>query len=69
MDNKNIFKILLPKKESIVDKDYFKRYYHTSNLSDRVICEICGRSASVQKLYRHHKTMLCKQILNNLTLK
>ena len=69
MDNKNIYKILLPKRESIVDKDYFKRYYHTSNLSDRVICEICGRSASVQKLYIHHKTMLCKQILNNLTLK
>ena len=47
----NIFKILLPKRESIIDKDYFKRYYHTSHLSDRLVCDICGRSASVQKMF------------------
>lgn len=69
MDSKNIYKILLPKKESVVNETYFKRYYHTSHLSDRVICDICGRSASVQKLYRHQKTTMCMEIFNNLTLK
>jgi hypothetical protein len=57
MDNKNIYKILLEKK--IPDPEYFKKYYHLSTLSDRVICDLCGRSASVQKLYRHKKSKLC----------
>ena len=69
MDNKNIFKILLPKRESVVNETYFKRYYHTSHLSDRVICDVCGRSASVQKIDRHKKTLICIRIFNNLTLK
>ena len=47
----------------------FKRYYHTSHLSDRVICDVCGRSASVQKIDRHKKTLICIRIFNNLTLK
>ena len=69
MDNKNIYKILLPKRESVVNETYFKRYYHTSHLSDRVICDVCGRSASVQKLERHKKTAICMRIFKNLTLK
>ena len=69
MDNKNIYKILIPKRESVVNETYFKRYYHTSHLSDRVICDICGRSASIQKLYRHKKTLLCEETFKKLTLK
>lgn len=65
MDNKNIFKILLAKKESVVDETYFKRYYHTSHLSDRIICNRCGRSASIQKLNRHMNTTICKKIMTS----
>ena len=59
MDNKNIYKILLEKKSN--DPEYFKKYYHSSNLSDRIICDLCGRSASVQKLYRHKRSNICNK--------
>ena len=62
MDNKNIYRILIPKMETKVDPEYFKKYYHRSNLSDRITCDICGRSATVHKLNRHQISKLCVKI-------
>ena len=62
MDNKNIYRILIPKMETKVDPEYFKKYYHRSHLSDRIICEHCCRPTTVQKLNRHKLSKLCLKI-------
>ena len=71
MDNKNIFKIFLPKRESIIDKDYLKRYYHAPHLSDGVICEICEDpplhkscfKTTKNALYIAHKNSIGTQLI------
>ncbi len=62
MDTKNINRILIPKMESKVDPAYFKKYYHRSNLSDRITCDICRRPGTLQKMSRHKLSKLCKPI-------
>ena len=38
---------------------YHRNYYHSSGLSDKIVCPLCLRTVSKQKLDRHQKTKLC----------
>mgnify|MGYP006108868213 CR=1 FL=1 len=38
---------------------YHKNYYHASKLSDVVVCEICHKNTTVQKLKRHQGSLWC----------
>ena len=58
MNPQNINRIL---RENLVDATYYKRYYHTSNLSDILNCPLCNRSVTSQKLKRHQLTIICKE--------
>ena len=44
------------------DNEYFKNYYHTSNLSEVISCELCSRTITRQKLKHHQKSSRCKPI-------
>ena len=41
--------------------EYHRNYYHSNNLSDKVVCPLCLRIVSKQKLDRHQKTPICKR--------
>ena len=58
MNPQNINKIL---RENLVDETYYKRYYHTSNLSNIISCPLCNRSVTSQKLKRHQITRICTE--------
>ena len=39
--------------------DYHKNYYHNSTLSDVIVCEICHKNTTVQKIKRHQRSLWC----------
>ena len=51
--------IKTPRIKKTDDVEYFKKYYHSSSLSDKVICDICSLSVSMQKLKRHKLSKRC----------
>ena len=48
--------------KKVKDNSYFKNYYHSSNLSEVIQCEICNKNITRQKLKRHQLSMHCKNI-------
>ena len=48
--------------------EYFKNYYHTSGLGDKIPCELCKRIVSRQKMKRHQESKLCKKVLDVFNL-
>ena len=64
MNPQNINRIL---REKLVDATYYRRYYHSSTLSDILNCPICNRVVTSQKLKRHQQTKICKPINNNIS--
>ena len=62
MENTNI---ITKKINKTADPAYFKNYYHTSGLGDRICCPRCNRNTTKQKLLRHQKSKLCKIIETN----
>ena len=40
--------------------EYFKQYYHSSNLSEKLKCDLCNTEITRQKLARHKTTNKCK---------
>ena len=55
MENTKIVKV-----RKTDDPAYFKNYYHTSGLSNRICCPRCKRNTTNQKILRHQKSKLCK---------
>ena len=51
--------------KKVKDNSYFKNYYHSSNLSEVIQCEICNSNITRQKLKRHQLSLYCKGIANN----
>ena len=41
------------------DKEYFKKYYHKSNVSDVIQCELCTRTITRRQLTSHQKSTRC----------
>ena len=39
--------------------DYHKNYYHASTLSNVIVCEICHKNTTVQKIKRHQRSVWC----------
>ena len=54
-----------PKKYKPKDPDYFKKYYHSSKLSDIINCPICSRTVTKIHLKTHMKSSLCKPTLKH----
>ena len=48
-----------PEEESEKHNQYHKNYYHTSTLSNIIVCEICHKNTTVQKIKRHQKSLWC----------
>ena len=41
------------------DPEYFKKYYHSSGLNEKICCDLCSRLVSKQKMKRHQLSQLC----------
>ena len=63
MENNDI-KVKTPKVKLTDDPEYFKKYYHSSTLSDKTQCVICNKVLSCQKMKRHQKSKYCMNIYN-----
>ena len=57
MDN-----IIIKKINKTADPNYFKNYYHSSSLSDKIPCLKCSRILTKQKMKRHQASPRCKVI-------
>ena len=55
----------IPKQYKPKDPDYFKKYYHSSKLSDIINCPICSRTVTKIHLKNHMKSSLCKPTLKS----
>ena len=48
-----------PEEEREKHNQYHKNYYHNSTLSNIIVCEICHKNTTVQKIKRHQKSLWC----------
>ena len=48
-----------PEEKREKHNDYHKNYYHNSTLSDVIVCEICHKNITVQKIKRHQRSVWC----------
>ena len=48
-----------PEEKREKHNQYHKNYYHNSKLSDVVVCDICHKDSTVQKIKRHQGSLWC----------
>jgi len=48
-----------PEEKREKHNDYHKNYYHASTLSNVIVCEICHKNTTVQKIKRHQRSVWC----------
>ena len=48
-----------PEEMKLRHNQYHKNYYHSSTLSNVIVCEICHKNTTVQKLKRHQGSLWC----------
>ena len=48
-----------PEEDREKHNQYHKNYYHNSTLSNIIVCEICHKNTTVQKIKRHQKSLWC----------
>ena len=48
-----------PEEIKLRHNQYHKNYYHNSKLSDVIVCEICHKNTTVQKIKRHQGSLWC----------
>ena len=48
-----------PEEDRAKHNQYHKNYYHNSTLSNIIVCEICHKNTTVQKIKRHQRSVWC----------